>query len=46
MMAEFLAALTPPRTAREPPVKKPAMTAEKKSVRTGDSKCAGSRHVE
>lgn len=26
MMAEFRAALTPPRTARQPPVKKPAMT--------------------
>jgi hypothetical protein len=27
IMAEFLAALTPPRIAREPPVKKPAMIA-------------------
>lgn len=32
MIAEFLAALTPPRTAKAPPVKKPAMTAKCKSL--------------
>lgn len=30
MMAEFLAAFTPPRTAKEPPVKKPAITKHRK----------------
>lgn len=34
MMAEFRAALTPPRTARAPPVKKPAMT------KTGQHLCS------